>query len=225
MVTGWRVFMDYQKLNSTTCKDHFPMPFIDQMLDRLASGCHLGYAMPRLHFNECMMSIFSDMVEDFLEVFMNDFSLVGDSFEHCLDNLRQVLKRCDETNLVLNWKKCHFMVDEGIVLSHKISKQGIKVDRAKIEIISKLPHPISVNGVWSFLGHAGFYRRFIKDFLKIAIPASKILENDAKFEFDEKCLKAFEELKERLTTTPIIVTPDWSLSFELMYDASVWLLE
>ncbi|XP_075084996.1 uncharacterized protein LOC142168236 [Nicotiana tabacum] len=158
-----------------------------------------------------------DMVEDFLEVFMNDFSLVGDSFEHCLDNLRQVLKRCEETNLVLNWKKCHFMVDEGIVLSHKISKQGIKVDQAKIEIISKLPHPISVNGVWSFLGHAGFYRRFIKDFLKIAIPTSKILENDAKFEFDEKailsdggshfCNKAFAGLLEKYGVKHKVATP------------------
>ncbi|XP_019241564.1 PREDICTED: uncharacterized protein LOC109221543 [Nicotiana attenuata] len=137
-------------------------------------------------FQRCMMSIFSDMVEDFLEVFMDDFSVVGDSFEHCLNNLRQVLKRCEETNLVLNWEKCHFMVDEGIV----------------------------------FLGHAGFYRRFIKDFSKIANPMCKLLEKDAKFVFDEKCLKAFEELKQRLTTTPIIVTPDWSLPFELMCDAS-----
>ncbi|XP_075106936.1 uncharacterized protein LOC142179935 [Nicotiana tabacum] len=133
---------------------------------------------------------------------------------------RQVLKRCEETNLVLNWEKCHFMVDEGIVLGHKISKKGIKVDRAKIEIISKLPPPTSVKGVQSFLGHAGFYRHFIKDFSKIANPMCKLLEKDAKFDFDEKCLKAFEELKARLATTPIIVTPDWSLPFELMCNAS-----
>ncbi|XP_070010125.1 uncharacterized mitochondrial protein AtMg00860-like [Nicotiana sylvestris] len=112
------------------------------------------------------------------------------------------------------------MVDEGIVLGHKISKQGIEVDRAKIEIISNLPPPTSVKGVRCFLGHADFYRRFIKDFSKIANPMSKLLEKDAKFVFDEKCLKAFEELKENLTTTPIIVTPNWSLPFELMCDAS-----
>ncbi|XP_070026430.1 uncharacterized protein [Nicotiana sylvestris] len=135
-------------------------------------------------------------------------------------HLRQVLKRCEETNLVLNWEKCHFMVDEGIVLWHKISKHGIEVDRAKIDIISKLPLPTSVKGVRSFLGHVGFYRRFIKDFSKIANPMGKLFEKDAKFVFDEKCLKAFEELKQRLTTTPIIVTPDWSLPFELMCDAS-----
>nr|XP_016505805.1 PREDICTED: uncharacterized protein LOC107823630 [Nicotiana tabacum] len=112
------------------------------------------------------------------------------------------------------------MVDGGIVLGHKISKQGIEVDRAKIEIISKLPPPISVKGVRSFLGHAGFYRRFIKDFSKIANPMCKLLEKYATFVFDEKCLKAFEELKEKLTTAPIIVTLDWSLPFELMCDAS-----
>ncbi|XP_075077225.1 uncharacterized protein LOC142163968 [Nicotiana tabacum] len=143
------------------------------------------------HFPKVYDVHLSDMVEDFLEVFMVHFSVVGDSFEHCLNNLRQVLKRCKETNLVLNWEKCHFMVDEGIVLGHKISKHGIEVDRAKIEIISKLPPPTSVKGVRSFLGHAGFYRRFIKDFSKIANPMCKLLEKDAKFVFDEDCLKAF----------------------------------
>ncbi|XP_070015437.1 putative mitochondrial protein AtMg00860 [Nicotiana tabacum] len=102
----------------------------------------------------------------------------------------------------------------------QISKQGIEVDRAKIKITSKLPPPTSVKGVQSFLGHADFYRRFIKDFSKITNPMRKLLEKDANFIFDEKCLKAFEELKENLTTTPIIVTPDWSLPFELMYNAS-----
>jgi len=160
------------------------------------------------------------MLEDLLEVFMDDFFVVRDSFEHCLDNHRQVLKRCEETNLVLNWEKFHFMVDEGIVLGHKTSKKVIEVDRAKIEIISKLPRPTSVKGVQSFLGHDGFYRRFIKDFSKFASPMCNIFEKDAKFDFTEKCRKAFEELKARLTTTPIIVTVDWYLPFELMCDAS-----
>ena len=112
------------------------------------------------------------------------------------------------------------MVEEGIVLGHRISSKGLEVDRAKIEVIEKLPPPTSVKGVRSFLGHAGFYRRFIKDFSKIAKPLSNLLEKDAPFVFNEACLAAFQELKERLVTTPIIIAPDWSLSFEIMCDAS-----
>ncbi|XP_070031790.1 uncharacterized mitochondrial protein AtMg00860-like [Nicotiana tomentosiformis] len=148
------------------------------------------------------------MVEESLEVFMDDFSVVGDSFEECLDNLDKVLARYEETNLVLNWKKCHFIVEEGIVLGHKISKSGIEVDKAKIEVISKLPPPTSVKGVRIFLGHAGFYRRFIKDFPKVVNPLCMLLEKDATFVFNDDCMKAFELLKYRLTTTPIITVPN-----------------
>ncbi|GJY65188.1 reverse transcriptase domain-containing protein [Tanacetum coccineum] len=109
----------------------------------------------------CMMAIFHDMIEETMEVFMDDFSVFGDSFSSYLFYLDKMLKRCEDTNLVLNWEKCHFMVREGIVLGHKISKSGIEVDKAKVDVIAKLPHPTSVKGVRSFLGHAGFYRRFI----------------------------------------------------------------
>ena len=121
-------------------------------------------------FQRCMMAIFSDLVEEIMDVFMDDFSVYGSSFEGCLENLEQVLTRCEETNLVLNWEKCDFMVEEGIVLGHKISAQGIEVDKAKIETIEKLQYPTNVKGIRSFLGHAGFYRRFIKDFSKISNP-------------------------------------------------------
>ena len=166
------------------------------------------------------MSIFSEMVEDTIEVFMDDFSVVGDSFERCLNNLSEVLKRCEDCNLVLNWEKCHFMVKEGIVLGHRISEKGIEIDRAKVEVIERLPPSISVKGVRSFLGHAGFYRRFINDFSKIAHPLCKLLEKDCKFCFDESCLKAFSELKEKLVSAPIIISPDWNSPFEVMCDAS-----
>ncbi|GKC52880.1 hypothetical protein Tco_1075625 [Tanacetum coccineum] len=110
-----------------------------------------------------MTAIFHDMVEDFMEVFMDDFSVFGNSFDCCLANLDRMLARCEETNLVLNWEKCHFMVKEGIVLGHKISGAGIEVDRTKIDVIAKLPYPTKVKGVKSFLGHAGFYRRIDND--------------------------------------------------------------
>ena len=94
-----------------------------------------------------MMVIFLDMVEKIIEVFMDDFSVLGKSFDNCLENLRQALIRCEETNLVLNWEKCHFMVKEGIVLGHRISERGIEVDKAKIETTERLPLPSLVKGI------------------------------------------------------------------------------
>ena len=257
-VTGWRVCIDYRKLNVATRKDHFPLPFMDQMLERLAgqayycfldgySGynqiplaredqekttftCPYGtFAYRRMPFGlcnapatfqRCMISIFSDMVEDIIEVFMDDFSVIGSSFDTCLANLERVLARCKETNLVLNWEKCHFMVQEGIVLGHKISAKGIEVDKAKIEVIEKLPPPNSVRGIRSFLGHAGFYRRFIKDFSKIVKPMCELLAKDTPFSFNKDCLEAFTQLKKELISAPIVTAPDWALPFELMCDAS-----
>ena len=257
-VTGWRICIDYRKLNKATQKDHFPLPFLDQMLDRLAgyeyycfldgySGynqiaitpedqekttftCPYGtFAFRRMPFGlcnapgtfqRCMMAIFSDMVEKTIEIFMDDFSVMGNSFDNCLANLRAVLARCEETNLVLNWEKCHFMVQEGIVLEHRISARGIEVDKAKIEAIEKLPPPSSVKGIRSFLGHAGFYRRFIKDFSQIAKPLSNLLVQGIPFEFDSQCLQAFTVLKDKLISAPIVVAPDWSFPFELMCNAS-----
>lgn len=124
------------------------------------------------------------------------------------------------TNLVLNWKKCNFIVQEGIILGHKVSKNGIEVDKAKIEVIDKLPPPTSVKGIKSFLGHVGFYRRFIKDFSKVAKPLCSLLEHDKPFHLDKDCLQAFGELKKALITAPVVISPDWTLSFELMCDAS-----
>ncbi|GJS98321.1 reverse transcriptase domain-containing protein [Tanacetum coccineum] len=98
-------------------------------------------------FQRCMMAIFHDMIEKTMEVFMDDFSVFGNSFSTCLTNLEKMLKRCEDTNLALNWEKSHFMVKEGIVLGHKISKKGIEVDKAKIDVISKLPHPTTVKGI------------------------------------------------------------------------------
>ncbi|CAL9021123.1 unnamed protein product, partial [Prunus brigantina] len=138
-------------------------------------------------FQRCMMAIFSDMIERFIEVFMDDFS-------------------------------------QGIVLGHAISSKGIEVDKAKIDLISSLPAPTSVKGVRSFLGHAGFYRRFIKDFSKITRPLCNLLAKDSVFNFDKDCLDAFNTLKLELTSTPIIKAPDWSLPFELMCDASNYAL-
>ncbi|GKA23907.1 reverse transcriptase domain-containing protein [Tanacetum coccineum] len=171
-------------------------------------------------FQRCMMAIFHDMIEKTMEVFMDDFSVFGNSFENCLSRVDKMLQRCEDTNLCLNWEKSHFMVKEGIVLGHKISKKGIEVDKAKVDVIAKLPHPTTVKGVRSFLGHAGFYRRFIKDFSKISRPMTHLLEKNTPFIFSNECIQAFETLKKKLTEAPILIAPDWDLPFELMCDAS-----
>ena len=150
--------------------------------------------MEHSHIEECL--------------FMDDFSVFSKSFDSCLNNLSKMLARCEETNLVLNWEKCHFMVKEGIVLGHKISQSGIEVDQAKVDVISQLPYPTNLKGIRSFLGHAGFYRRFIKDFSKIAKPMTQLLMKDAKFDFDNDCKKAFDILKNKLTTAPVIIAPN-----------------
>nr|GEW50284.1 hypothetical protein [Tanacetum cinerariifolium] len=134
-------------------------------------------------FQRCMMAIFHDMIEQTMEVFMDDFSVFENSFFTCLTNLEKMLKRCEDTKLALNWEKSHFIVKEGIVLGHKISKKGIEVDKAKIKVISNLPHPTTVKGIRSFLRHAGFYRHFIKDFSKISRPMTHLLEKNSPFIF------------------------------------------
>nr|GFA48415.1 reverse transcriptase domain-containing protein [Tanacetum cinerariifolium] len=258
LVTGWWVCIDYRKLNEVSRKDHFPLPFIDQMLERLAGNeyyCFLGgfseyfqipidprnqekttftcpyktFAYRRMPFGLCnapgtfqryMLAIFYDMVKKTMEVFLDNFSVFGNSFENCLSRLDKMLQRCEDTNLFLNWEKSHFMVKEGIVLGHKISKKEIKVDKAKVDVIAKLPHPITVKGIWSFLGHVGFYRRFIKDFSKISRPMTHLLEKNTPFIFSEDCIKAFQMLKKKLTEDLILIAPNWDLTFELMCDAS-----
>ncbi|CAN6453712.1 unnamed protein product [Victoria cruziana] len=255
--SGWRVYIDYRKLNLATRKDHFPLPFLDQVLEKLAGQsyyCFLdgysGYNQVVVHpndqekttftcpfgtfafrrmpfglcnapgtFQRCMLSIFSDMLEDTMEVFMDDFSIYGSSFDDCLQKLERVLIRCEEKNLVLSWEKSHFMVRKKIVLGHVISQRGIKVDKAKIETIAKLAPPSCVLVVRSFLGHAGFYRRFIKDFSKISRPLCELLAKDVAFVFFEECEGSFLKLKEALSSVPILRVPDWSLPFEIMCNA------
>ncbi|XP_042005760.1 uncharacterized protein LOC121754476 [Salvia splendens] len=220
---------DSNWLNQATKKDHFPLSFIDQMLEKLAgkqyfsfldgySGyfqiavnpddqekttftCPFGtYAYRRMPFGlcngpgtfqRCMMSIFSDLLE-----------------------------RCRQKDLVLNFEKSHFMVTEGIVLGHVVSSRGIEVDPAKVAVIAKLPYPTNQKEIRAFLGHAGFYRRFIKDFTKIAQPLTRLLQNDVEFEFSDACKAAFQFLTDRLISSPIICAPDWNHLFEVMCDAS-----
>ncbi|GKD14676.1 reverse transcriptase domain-containing protein [Tanacetum coccineum] len=130
----------------------------------------------------CMLAIFHDMIEESMEVFMDDFPVFGNSFDNCLKNINKILQHCKDANLVLNWEKCQFMVKEGIMLGHKVFGAGLEVDKAKIDVISKLPPPTNVKGIRSFLGHGhdGFLPMFlIKDFFKNYSSLTKLLERSS----------------------------------------------
>ena len=132
----------------------------------------------------------------------------------------RVLERCKDKNLELNWEKCHFMVTQGIVLGHIMSRDGIEVDKAKVELISTLPTPKCVKDIRSFLGHAGFYRRFIRDFSAIARSLCNFLAKDVAFEWSQACETAFVKLKTMIVSPPIMRSPNWDFPFEIMCDAS-----
>ncbi|GKB27763.1 DNA-directed DNA polymerase, partial [Tanacetum coccineum] len=182
-------------------KCHFPMPFMDQMLERLAGNEYY-----------CFLDGFSGYFQ--IPIDPKDQEKKPLLAHTVLSLCRMPFGLCNAPG------KSHFMVKEGIVLGHKISKSGLEVDRAKFEVITKLPHPTSVKGVRSFLGHAGFYRRFIQDFSKIVRPMTHLLEKETPFFFSEECIDSFNTLKRKLTEAPILIAPEWDLPFELMCDAS-----
>ncbi|CAN6541731.1 unnamed protein product [Malus baccata var. baccata] len=199
------------------------VPFIDQMLERLAGHSHYCFLDGYCGYNQIAIApkdqektIFTCPFGTFANRSMQ-FGLCNTpvTFQRCMFS-----KRCQETNLVLNWEKCHFMVSHGLVLGHIISENGIEVDKSKVELVSSLPLPTTVREVRSFLGHVGFYRRFMKDFSMISIPLCHFLQKDVTFDMNEERVVAFNKLKKLLSTTPVIIPPDWSLPFKLMCDAS-----
>jgi hypothetical protein len=230
------------KAKQRTKKDHSPLPFIDEMLERLANHAsfffldgysvfmqiliHLDdqhkttftypygtFAYRRMpfglcnaptSFQRCIMAVFSEFIEEIVEVFMDDCSIYGKTFVDCLENLDKVLTSCAEVDLVLDWEKFHFMVKQGIVLGHVISERRIEVDKAKLDTVEQLPPPTDVKSLRSFLGHVGFYGRFIKDFSKITKPLTQLLLKDVAFDFDEKFLAALRTLKNAFVSAPII---------------------
>nr|GEW00879.1 reverse transcriptase domain-containing protein [Tanacetum cinerariifolium] len=234
LVIGWRVCIDYPR-NEYYCfldgfSSYFQIPIDPKDQEKTTFTCpYRTFAYRRMPFGlcntpgtfqRCMMAIFHDKIEKTIEVFMDDFSVFVNSFETCLSHLEKMLKRFEDTNLCLNWEKSHFMVKEGIFPGHKISKNGIEVDKAKVDVIAMLPHPTTVKGIRSFLGHVGFYRRFIQDFSKIARPMTRLLKKDTPFFFSKECVEAFQTLKRKLIEAPILIALDWELPFELMCDAS-----
>ena len=151
---------------------------------------------------------------------MDDFTPYGRDFEEALENLKKVLIHCEQTQLSLRTEKCHMMMSEEVVLGHFISANGIQVDPSKIKVIKDIPTPSNQKEVRSFLGHAGYYRRFIEKFSKLASPLFSLLMKEAQFVWSKACQTAFNELKERLSTAPILRGPNWTLPFHISSNAS-----
>eukprot|EP00253_Pinus_taeda_P013007 PITA_13007 len=253
----WRICVDYRELNKATQKDHFPLPFIDQVLDTLAgkkffsfldgfSGYNQIQISPEdqdkatftfpwetfayrvLPFGLCnapatfqrdVLSIFADLINDGIEVYMDDFTPYGDDFDPALDTLEKVLQRCIATRLCLRHEKCYMMMTEGLILGHYISAAGIQVDPAKIQILLLIPTPTTQTKVRSFLGFSGYYRRFIEHYSRIATPLYALTGN-VDFLWTEECDQAFKELKKLVSTAPVLRGPNWNLPFQISSDAS-----
>jgi hypothetical protein len=171
-------------------------------------------------FQRAVLGIFSDLIHDCVEVYMDDFTVYGNTYQEALDNLEKVLIRCQEMNLSLSHEKCKMLLTEGVVLGHHVSSEGIKVDPAKIEVIIRLPPPKTQKEVRIFLGHARYYRWFIENFTKIVAPMFGLLIKDVDFVWTEHCQTAFETLKAKLSVAPILRGPNWTLPFHISIDAS-----
>lgn len=252
-----RVCVDYRRLNATTIKDPFPIPFLETVLDSVAGqevylflDGYIGYSQIRLDdeakekttfitewgafqclvlpFNLCnglstfqrlMMMLFHDYLNDFMQVFLDDFTIYGTNEAH-LRHLELCLHRCREEGVSLNPEICTFQVTSRRILGHIVSREGLQVDMEKVRAIERMEVPNTTTKVRRFLGSGGFYRRYIKGYSQITEPLARLTGKNVPFDWNENCQSAFEELKRRLCSAPILKEPDWTKEFHLHTDAS-----
>jgi hypothetical protein len=150
---------------------------------------------------------------------MDEFTVYGNNYQESLDNIEKFLIRCQGMNLSFNHKKCKMLLTEGVVLGHHISSKGIKVNSTKIEVILRLPPPKTQKEVRIFLGHVGYYRRFIENFTKIVSPMFGFLIKHVDFLWTKQCQTAFETMKAKLSVAPVLRMPNWDLPFHISTDA------
>ena len=256
-----RVCQDFRKLNASTKKDYFPIPFTDIILDHVSghecysfldgfSGYNQVFIRPedqlkttfttewrtfafnRMPFGLCnapgtfqrlMMDIFQDFLRHFLEVFIDDFAVFGKWLDH-LGYLKKTFERCRETNLKLHPGKCFLGMESGVLLGHVVSKTGLEVDLDKVKVILTLTAPGNVREIRRFLGCVGYYRRFIKDYARKALPLTELLKKEEDFRWNPERQTAFKELKLSLSQAPILSPPDWTKEFHVTLNASGWCL-
>jgi hypothetical protein len=171
-------------------------------------------------FQRAIIGIFSDMVNDCMEIFMDEFTPYRTDFDEALANLEKVLKRGIQSHLSLSIEKCHMMMRKGVVLGHYISYAGIQVDPTKIQVILNIPTPSTPKEVRSILGYVGYYRRFIKKNSKLSSPLFFLLKKDVDLSWTDNCELSFSDMKHKLSTTPILRGSNWALPFHISLDAS-----
>ncbi|CAM6094833.1 unnamed protein product [Calypogeia fissa] len=219
-----RVCQDYRKLNAATCKDHYPLPFIDIVLDTVAGHSLFSFLDGYSSYNQIsrvMMIIFQEYLHRFLEIFIDDFCVFTRVNDH-LEKLELTFQKCREAQLCLHPEKCYMGMQKGLLLGHVISQQGIKVDVGKVDIIRALQPPSNLRELRAFLGHVGYYRRFIRHYAELAMPLTKLLKKEAEYLWKQDQQEAFEVLKLKLVTAPVLTPPDWDKLFHVYIDASAF---
>ena len=167
-----------------------------------------------------MHRVFNDYLDKFVIVFIDDILIYSKSEEEHEAHLRQVLKRLSVEKLYAKFSKCEFWLNRVIFLGHVVSDKGISVDPSKIEAIISWKQPKSVTEIRSFLGLAGYYRRFVEGFSRLAGPLTALTRKGQKYVWTERCEESFQELKRRLTTAPVLTLPQGTEGFAIYCDAS-----
>ena len=230
-----RLCIDYRQLNKVTIRNQYPLPRIDDLFDQLQgakvfskidlrSGYHQLKVrredVPKTAFMDLMNRVFGPYLDKFVIVFIDDILVYSSSKEEHAEHLRIVLQTLREHQLYAKFIKCQFWLDQVAFLGHVVSAEGISVDPQKIEAIVDWKPPTNITEVRSFLALACYYRKVIDGFSKIATPLTKLTRKEEKFILSEACMNSFNELKQRLTTAPVLTLPSGSEGFTLYCDAS-----
>ncbi|GKA56167.1 putative reverse transcriptase domain-containing protein [Tanacetum coccineum] len=203
-----RLCIDYRELNRVTIRNRYPLPRIDDLFDQLQGAKFFSKIdLKSAVFMDMMNRIFHDYLDKFIIVFIDDILVYSKMKEEHEEHLRIVLRTLRREKLYAKFLKCEFWLEQVAFLGHIVSADGITMDPAKVEAITNWPRPKTVTEVRSFLGLAGYYRRFVEGFSRLALPLMKLMRKGEKFVWNDEREKSFEELKKRLVSAPILTLP------------------
>ncbi|KAH0709559.1 hypothetical protein KY284_010986 [Solanum tuberosum] len=226
-----RMCIDYRQLNKITIKNKYPIPRIDDLFNQLQGASHFskmdlrsvmsfGLTNAPTTFMDLMNRVFKQYLDLFVIVFIDDILIYSWNEEEHASHLRVVLQTLKDRQLFTKFNKCEFWLQSVAFLGHIVSSEGIRVDSQKIEAVKQWPIPTSAIDIRSFLGLAGYYRRFVEGFSSIASPLTRLTPKKVKFQWSDDCEKSFAELKTRLTTTLVLTLPEGSDGYVIYCDAS-----